>query len=157
MYALAHDIQPVYYRNIDYTIEKALFFSNYVDARWFLSFCNKSKHYDIPLINRNYYFLDVQPALEKSFSKVIDEEEYIDVIRHTVYLLCDNVEMCLESFDAGNKPVFFMKKNNKVKNIQALYEKGIPVIKARNLDELMKNYDRSIQNYDHAIFNTQYI
>jgi hypothetical protein len=154
MYGLTNTIQAVHYCNTNYIIEKAMFFSDNTNARWFLNFCNKSRHYEIPLINKNYYFLDVQPALEKSFSKVIDEEDYIDIAKQTVYLLCDDVDICLKSLDAGNKPIFFMKKGKFIENIQAIHQKGIPVVSGKNLDELMKNFEVCIQNYEHKQYRT---
>ncbi|MFT5661599.1 MAG: hypothetical protein ACI9TV_002246 [Sulfurimonas sp.] len=157
MYSLDNNIQAIHYCTTHYIIEKAVFFSDYADARWFLNFCNKSEHYDVPLVNENYYFLDVQPALEKSFSKVIDAEDYINIIKRIEYLLSDDVQTCLESLHNGNKPIFFMKKGNFIKNTQVLYENNIPIISGKNLDELMQNYETSIQNYKHQVFNTLYI
>lgn len=147
MYAIADNIQALTYCNTHYIIEKALFFSDYANTRWFLNFCNKSQHYDIPLINKNYSFLDVQPALESSFSKVIDQEDYRDIIKQTIYLLCDDVATCLESLQAGNKPIFFMNRNKVAANLQAIYDNNIPIVSGKNLDDLMQNYERSIQNY----------
>ena len=154
MYALADNIQAFNYCNTHYIIEKALFFSDYANSRWFLNFCNKSEHYDLPLINKNYHFLDVQPALEKSFSKIIDQDDYRDILKQTVYLLSDDVAMCLKNLDAGNKPIFFMRRNKVIANIQAIYDNNIPIVSGKNLDELMRNYENSIQNYDYKVFST---
>lgn len=71
--------------------------------------------------------------------------------------MCDDVDVCLESLLAGNKPVFFMKRDQLTKNLRTLYENGIPIVEGKNLDELMKNFEHSVKNYRYQTFKAIYI
>jgi hypothetical protein len=146
--ALPFDIVDAsYFGGSESVIKKAVFFSDDDYAKWFLDFCKGSQKYDVQLLNGNYFFLDTQKEFEKSFSGVIDEEEYEDIIKHTEYLLCGSVHTCLESLASGNKPVFFMRRDKPVVNMKLIMKYKIPLAHGDNLDALMQNFEAIIENY----------
>jgi len=136
-----------YFVQSDFSITKALFFSDDDYDKYFLDFCKNSQKYDIPLLNGNYFFLDTQKEYEKSFSQVIDEEEYEDIIQNTEYLLCASVQSCLESLAAGNKPVFFVRKSQPQLHIDLIEKYNIPTAQGENLDALIESYEQIIATY----------
>lgn len=145
---LPFDIVNMSYFNTNSpTTKKAVFFSDDDYAKWFLNFCKDSKKYDLPLLNGNYFFLDTQKEFEKSFSQVIEEEGYEEVIKSSEYLLCGSIHTCLESLACANKPVFFIRKDKPILNMKLIVKYKIPVVHGENLDELMQNFENIIQNY----------
>ena len=145
---LPYDIvDSTYFVASNFSIKKALFFSDDDYSKWFVDFCKDSKKYDMPLLNGNYFFLDTLKDFEKSFSEVVDEEEYEDTIKNTEYLLCGSVHTALESLASGNKPVFFMRKDMPIRNMNLILKYKIPVAHGENLDALLESYEEIIAAY----------
>lgn len=140
-------VDNTYFMQSDFSIKKALFFRDDDYTKWFFDFCKDSKKYELPLVNGNYFFLDTQKEFEKSFSEIIDEEEYEDIIKYTEYLLSASVHTCLESLASGNKPIFFMPDDKGTRSFELIQKYNIPVVNGKNLDELMQSYERIIANY----------
>lgn len=152
LYSVGKDIpfdivDKKYLAQSDFSIQKALFFSDDDYDKYFLNFCKNSKKYDMPLLNGNYFFLDTHKEYEKSFSKVIDEEEYEDIIRNTEYLLSASVHTCLESLASGNKPVFFVRKSQQHLHMELIEKYNIPTAQGDNLDALMESFEEIIVDY----------
>jgi hypothetical protein len=140
-------VDKEYFIPHDGAIEKAVFFSDEDYAKWFLDFCKDSKKYDMPLLNGNYFFLDTQEQFAKSFSDVVDEDEYFDIISETKYLLCANVHTCLESLASGHNPVFFKRSDKELEHLELLEKYNIPSASGENLDELMMSFEEIIKEY----------
>jgi len=152
LYSVGKDIpldvvDTSYFVQSDFSIKKALFFSDDDYDKSFLDFCKNSQKYDIPLLNGNYFFLDTQKEFEKSFNQVIDEEEYEDIIQNTEFLLSASVHTCLESLAAGNKPVFFVRKSQPQLHTDLIEKYNIPTAEGDNLDTLMESYEEIIATY----------
>lgn len=145
---LPYDIVDAsYFEPSEMHLQKAIFFSDDDYAKWFVDFCKGSKKYEIPLLNGNYFFLDTQKEFEKSFSEVIEEDEYQATISQTEYLLSASVHSCLESLASANKPVFFMRKDKPILNMKLILKYKIPVAHGNNLDELMQSFELITANY----------
>ncbi len=140
-------VDESYFQENKSSIKKGVFFSDDDYDKWFFDFCKGSKKYDAPLLNGNYFFLDTQKEYEKSFSEVVDEEEYKEFVKSSEFLLCGSVHTCLESLACGNKPVFFMRKDKSVLNMKLILKYKIPLAHGENLDELMQNFENIIANY----------
>jgi len=143
-------VDSEYFLKYENVLDKAVFFSDEDYRKWFVDFCKGSKKYDIPLLNGNYFFLDVEEQFLKSFSEVIEEEEYFDTISKSKYLLCGSVHTCLESLAAGNKPVFFKRRDKEPQSLELLEKYKIPTATGENLDALMENFEHIIKNYPHT-------
>jgi spore coat polysaccharide biosynthesis predicted glycosyltransferase SpsG len=152
LYAVGEDIpfdivDSKYFEQGDKNIKKAVFYSDDDYEKEFVEFCKGSNKHDIPLLNGNYFFLETQKEFEKSFSQVIDEEDYEDVVKNTEYLLSGSIHTCLENLAAGNKPVFFTLKNTTQSTKQLLEKYNIPKIEVKNLDQLIAEFEKTMKNY----------
>jgi hypothetical protein len=152
LYALGKDlpfdiVDKSYFAQSDFSRKKAIFFSDDDYHKWFLEFCKDSKKHNLPLLNGNYFFLDTLQEFEKSFSEVIDEEEYKDVVQNTEYLLSASVHTCLESLAAGNKPLFFRRQDQEILHEELIEKYNIPTLECDTLDTLIENYEKVILHY----------
>ena len=129
-------------------LQKAIFFADDDYANWFLDFCSNSQKQDISLVLGHYFFLGNEDKLKESFSEVLEEEEYIEIVKTTKYLLTASVNSCIESLASGNNPVFFKRKDKQqIENLDLIKKYNIPIIDAEKLDELYINFDKCINNY----------
>nr|WP_321268164.1 hypothetical protein [uncultured Sulfurimonas sp.] len=140
-------VDKKYFLEHDEVLKRGVFFSDEDYKKYFYDFCEGSKKYDMPLLNGNYFFLDTSEHFEKSFSQVIDEEEYFEFVSTTKYLLCGSVHTCLEFLASGNKPVFFKRDDKEVDYLELLEKYNIPTAYGDTLDALMISYEDIIKNY----------
>ena len=131
-------------------IEKALFFADDDYSNWFYELSLNSNKQTLPLVLGHYFFLGNEDKLKEYFSDIIEEEEYIDTIKNTKYLLTASVNSCLESLASGNCPVYFYRKDKDIENLEnldLLKKYNIPVIDENNLDDIIKAFENIIINY----------
>lgn len=140
-------IDSFYFQEHKPLYSRAIFFGDEDYNKWFLEFSQGSKKQDIPLLNGNYFFLDSAEKFRDSFSEVIEEEQYKEVISKTKYLLCGTIHGCLESLAAGQSPIFFLRGDKEVSNLELLKKYNIPTAKGETLDALIEDYDSIIANY----------
>ena len=140
-------VDPQFFKKNEIKYEKALFFADDDYKNWFLEFCKDSQQYDIPLVWGHYFFYGNEKELQKSFSNIIEEDDYIDTISSTKYILTASVHTTLESLASGNFPIFFKRDDKQIENFKLLEKYNIPIIEANNLDDLMSQYDEVIKNY----------
>ena len=126
---------------------EGVFFGDDDYQKWFVSFCRESDLYEIPLLNGNYFFLDTTKEFEKSFTEVVDEEEYLSFIASSKYLLSGSLHAVFESLAAGNKPVFFHRGDKELEHIKLLEEYNVPVAHGEDLDALIKDFRTISQEY----------
>ena len=128
--------------------EKAIFFADDDYAEWFLKLCEGSTKQELPMIMGHYFFLGNDDKLKPFFNQIIEEEDYVEAIKTTKYLLTASVQSCLESIESGNFPVFFKREDKEtIENIELLNKYNIPTVTGENLEELIKNFDKQIENY----------
>lgn len=102
---------------------------------------------DLSLLLGHYFFLGNERKLEPYFESLIDEEEYIETIRNTKYLLSGNENAVLESLNCGNSPVLFLREDVEYKLLDTIKSLNIPVIENKNLNETIKEFNKIIQDY----------
>ena len=128
--------------------EKAIFFADDDYAQWFLNLSQQSSKQDLPMIMGHYFFLGNDDKLKPFFNQIIEEEDYVEAIKTTKYLLTASVHSCFESLASGNFPVFFKREDKEnIENIELLNKYNIPTISGDSLEELIKNFDLKIENY----------
>lgn len=97
------------------------------------------KDCDIPLLMGHYFFLGNEKELEKKFKKLIDEEEYIQSIQESKYLLTGSLQAACESISCGNFPVL-LKRKDKEYDDNFIKELNLSTIKEDCLSQNIKEF-----------------
>ena len=136
----------IYTKQENPKLEKTIFFGDDDYYNIFLALVEKSGEFDINLLMGHYFFLGNEKIFDKHFANVIDEEEYVETIKDSKYLLTASLQTALESLACGNKPVLF-KREDKIYDEKLIKELNIPVIEANDLKDLLEKFDASINEY----------
>lgn len=152
VYGINNEIEGIIVDTSIYTkqnnpkLEKTIFFGDDDYHNIFLGFVKESEKFDINLLMGHYFFLGNEKIFDKHFSNVIDEEEYVETIKDSKYLLTASLQAALESLACGNKPVLF-KREDKVYDDKLIQELNIPIIDTNSLKELLEKFNSLIDNY----------
>ncbi len=129
--------------------ETALFFGDSNNENLLEKLCKKpsKQKYDIPLLMGHYFYLGSEKDFSEFFDKIIDEEEYINTILNTKFLLTTNENAVLESLNCGNCPVLFLRPDIDYKFLSAIKEANIPIIVQKELGDVIDKFKIIIINY----------
>ena len=136
----------IYTKQENPKLEKTIFFGDDDYNNIFLEIAQESKKFDINLLMGHYFFLGNEKIFANHFVNVIDEEEYVETIKNSKYLLTASLQTALESLSCGNKAVLF-KREDKIYDEKLILELNLPIIKADNLKQLIEEFDSKIDNY----------
>lgn len=136
----------LYSKVLNPKLEKTIFFGDDDYNNFFLEMVKDSKKYEINLLIGHYFFLGNEKIFDKHFANVIDEEEYVETIKDSKYLLTASLQTALESLACGNKPVLF-KREDKIYDEKLIEKLNLPVIEANDLKDLLEKFDTSINEY----------
>ena len=151
-YSIGEDITDVIVDETIYTkiqnpsIEKLIFFGDDDYNKIFFDMIEASSSYDIDLLMGHYFFLGNEKVFNKHFKNVIDEEEYVDTIKNTKFLLTASLQTALESISCGNSPVLF-KRTDKNYDEDLIEKINIPVIKEESLSIIINSFENIIKKY----------
>jgi hypothetical protein len=152
LYGINEDINGIIIDTSIYTqiqnpsLEKTIFFGDDDYNNLFLDMAKESEFFDYNLLMGHYFFLGNEKVFKNHFSNVIDEEEYIETIQNSKYLLTASLQTALESLACGNKPVLF-KREDKLYDDSLIEKLNLPVIESNSLKELMKNFEIILKDY----------
>ena len=127
-------------------LDKTIFFGDDDYNNIFLEMAKQSEKQEINMLMGHYFFLGNEKVFLDYFSNVIDEEEYVQTIKNSKYLLTASLQSALESLACGNFPVLF-KRFDKNYDEELITNLNIPVIKGDNLKQLIENFSVIINNY----------
>jgi len=137
-----------YFDKVESKREKVIFFSDDDYANWFFDLALKSKKQDLPLILGHYFFLGNEDKLVSHFSEIIEEEDYIDTVKETKYLLTSSVHTCMESIASGNSPVYFKRYDKEnIENLDLLEKYNVPIIEEESLEKIVEKFEDIITSY----------
>ena len=122
----------IYSKNENPSIEKTIFFGDDDYYNLFLEMAKDSEKLEINLLMGHYFFLGNEKIFSNHFSKIIDEEEYVQTIQNSKYLLTASLQTAFESLACGNYPVLF-KRVDKDYNEDLISIINFPLIEANNL------------------------
>mgnify|MGYP003486269905 FL=1 len=94
----------------------------------------------------HYFFLGNEKIFVNHFSNIIDEEEYVQTIQNSKYLLTTSLQTALESLSCGNKPVLF-RRIDKSYDEELIKKLNLPLIQSDNLEELINQFELIIKDY----------
>ena len=138
--------KSLYTKNENQSLEKTIFFGDDDYYNQFLEMATKSDKSDTNLLMGHYFFLGNEKVFKNHFVNVIDEEEYVDTIVNSKYLLTASLQTACESIACGNKPVLFKREDKKYDD-KLISKLNIPVIGSDNLNELIFLFEQVIKNY----------
>lgn len=125
---------------------KTIFFGDDDYNKLFLDMVNDSEKYDINLLMGHYFFLGNEKIFTEHFKNVIDEEEYVETIKNSKYLLTGSLQTALESISCGNNPVLLLR-DDKVYDLDLIKSLNIPTIKNDTLASIIEEFENIIKNY----------
>ena len=146
--------ESIYIKNENPTIEKTIFFGDDDYHNLLLGIIEDSKKYDINLLMGHYFFLGNEKIFVNHFLNIIDEEEYVQTIQNSKYLLSTSLQTALESLSCGNKPVLF-RRIDKSYDEELIKKLNLPLIQSDNLEELINQFELIIKDYP-IITNDKY-
>ncbi len=137
----------LYFKTENPKLEKTIFFGDddYKND-FFNEIKSSSNKFDINLLMGHYFFLGNEKIFKEHFTNVIDEEEYVNTIQNSKYLLTGSLQTALESISCGNKPVLF-RRNNKFYDEKLIEELNIPFLDFTTFEELFSNFENITNNY----------
>lgn len=138
--------ESIYFKNSNPTLEKTIFFGDDDYNNLFLEMAKESRKFDINLLMGHYFFLGNEKIFANHFSNVIDEEEYVQTIQNSKYLLTASLQTALESIASGNKPILF-KRADKSYDEDMILKLNLPCIKTSNLEDMIQEFELIIKNY----------
>lgn len=138
--------ESIYTKVENPSIEKTLFFGDDDYNNLFLNLATQSSKNDIELLMGHYFFLGNEKVFKNHFTNVIDEEEYVETIQNSKYLLTASLQTALESIACGNKPVLF-KREDKSYNEELISSINLPFIEEETLEKTIEKFEIIIKNY----------
>ena len=138
--------ESIYTKVSNPNLGKTIFFGDDDYNNLFLEMVKDSERFDINLLMGHYFFLGNEEIFANYFSNVIEEEEYVQTIQNSKYLLTSSIQTALESLACGNYPVLF-KRIDKDYNEILIHELNLPIVESANLKELLNQFDSVIKNY----------
>ena len=138
--------ESIYTKVENPSIEKTLFFGDDDYNNLFLDLATQSSKNDIELLMGHYFFLGNEKVFKNHFTNVIDEEEYVETIQNSKYLLTASLQTALESIASGNKPVLF-KREDKSYNEELISSINLPFIEEETLEKTIEKFEIIIKNY----------
>ena len=152
LYGIDNEIEGIVVDTSIYTkqenpkLEKTIFFGDDDYYNIFLGLVKEAEKFDINLLMGHYFFLGNEKIFANHFLNVIDEEEYVETIKDSKYLLTASLQTALESLACGNKPVLF-RREDKIYDEKLISELNLPIIEASDLKDLLEKFDSIIDEY----------
>lgn len=138
------EIYNTYNHQIIY--EKTIFYGDDDYKNEFLNLVNDSNKYELNLLMGHYFFLGNEKNFKEHFTNVIDEEEYVNTIKQSKFLLTGSLQSAIESIACGNKPVLLIR-DDKSYNFDLIKNLNIPTINICSINELINKFELIIENY----------
>lgn len=85
-----------------------------------------------------YYFLGYEKALDKSFGRIYESEEYDDVIRGSRVLITASPMAALQNLASGGRPVYFQRADYTNEFIPYLEALNVEIVDSVSLERLMQ-------------------
>jgi len=144
-YSIVDD--SLFSKNENPNIEKSLFFGDDDYSNLLLELTKDSSKQDINLLLGHYFFLGNESKLAPFFNTMFTDEEYINTISNTKFLLTTSPQSCFESIVCGNSPVLLLREDKKY-DINFIEDLNIPTINYNeNLDKIVLEFEDKISSY----------
>lgn len=137
----------IYCKNDNPTIEKTVFYGDDDYGNHFLNAVKDlDSKTDCSILMGHYFFLGNESIFEEKFQSAIDEEEYVDTIINSKFLLTASAQTAFESISCGNKPVILLRKDKEY-NLDLIKKLNIPTINSTDLKENLIEFENITKTY----------
>ena len=134
-------------KNDNPTLEKTLFFGDDDYENHLLDLTENSSKQDLNLLLGHYFFLGNESKLATYFEKLFPDEEYVNTISNSKFLLTTSLQSCFESIACGNNPILLLRQDKEY-NIEFISNLNIPTINYnKNLDKIVSEFEEKIISY----------
>jgi hypothetical protein len=134
-------------KNNNPSMEKTLFFGDDDYNDQLLKLTNNSSKQNINLLLGHYFFLGNETKLSPFFNKIYLDEEYVDVISNSKFLLTTSLQSCIESIACGNSPILLLREDKNY-NMNFIENLRLPTINYNhNLDKILIEFEDNISSY----------
>jgi len=107
--------------------------------------------YGMELLMGYYHFLGYEKALQNSFSRIRESEEYDTVIQHTDLLISSSPMAILQNLAGGGRPIYLQRPDYTPDFLPLFEELNLPVVIGYDEEKLMrvitKHSSQTYQNY----------
>ena len=137
----------LFQKNENPNLEKTLFFGDDDYNNMLLELTKNSSKQELNLLLGHYFFLGNETKLEPFFNTIFTDEDYVNTISNSKFLLTTSLQSCFESIACGNKPVLLLRKDKKY-DINFISNLNIPTINYNeNLDKIVNEFEEKISSY----------
>lgn len=134
-------------KNENPKLEKTLFFGDDDYNNLLLELTKNSSKLDINLLLGHYFFLGNESKLEAYFDKLFTDEEYVNTISNTKFLLTTSLQSCFESIVCGNNPVLLLREDKEY-DLDFISNLNLPTIEYnKNLAKIVSEFEEKIISY----------
>lgn len=104
----------------------------------------------------HYFFLGNEDKLKPFFENLFEDEDYVETIKNSKYLLTTTLNSCLESIACENRPVLLLR-DDKEYNMELISEIGIPTINYNeSLDKIAEEFETIINAYPNLNYSVEF-
>lgn len=136
-------VDDEYFSKGDQSIEKCFYFGDDDYKDQLLKMADGIETQDITCLMGHYHFFGNEDKLKPYFKEIIDEEEYIDTIKNSKYLLTGSYQAACESLSSGNKPVLLIREDKEYNNTLNIPQ----IVLNNNLPKAIEEFNKLIENY----------
>jgi len=140
-------VDDIFFQECQKKEQKVIFFADDDYKEWFFNELKSIEKIDMPLIWGHYFFFKNEDETAKHFQELLEEDQYIDTVRSSKYILTASVHTALESLASSNHPVLFKRGDKETSNLDLAQKYNIPIIQKDNLKEILVEFETIINSY----------
>ncbi|WP_298751752.1 hypothetical protein [uncultured Arcobacter sp.] len=137
----------LFVKNESPKLEKTFFFGDDDYENKLLELTNNSSKQELNLLLGHYFFLGNESKLAAYFNMLFTDEEYVNTISNSKFLLTTSLQSCFESIACGNNPILLLRQDKEY-NMEFISNLNIPTINYNeNLDKIVSEFEEKIISY----------
>lgn len=137
----------LFFKNETPKYEESFFFGDDDYENRVLALVKDIEKTSFNLLWGHYFFLGNEKVLGEKFENIFEDEEYVDLISNSKFLLTASLQAAIESIACGNKPVLLLREDKEY-NEMLIKELNLPTIAYEtNFDLIIKNFKDLKNNY----------
>jgi hypothetical protein len=140
-------IDKDYFTKKETIYDMALFFGDDDYYNILVNSFNDDSKISTPLLLGHYFLFENESILESKFDTLIEEDEYLEVVSSTKYLITSSLQAVLESIAFGNSPIYFQREDKKESDLDVIRSLGVPIIEFSSIEKLINDSKELTKSY----------